>query len=249
MGGNVSLQTNADSVFEPHWTEFNSIPFELQGPTGFSPDEWTKTVKIDGVPGQGHLPNGPIDRKRVREICCDPQMPVLFGHVCAMAWGGQGIPYRKHAQASWLERDRLEGHLSRLREGKLTRASAYDMFCGSGHIPGLRASFFTKLLYFFSPEPTFYIMDQWTAKSIILLTGKPVVKMSGDLPSIENTGDDYERFCQQVDAIAEKLNCSGQIAEERMFSEGGVGRRKPKKWRAYVKQHWKPEWARIKELS
>ena len=103
-------------------------------------------------------------------------------------------------------------------------------------------------------QDRFYIMDQWTAKSVILITGEPVVKVSGDFPSPENTGADYERFCQTVDAIADELSrsgksYSGQLAEERMFSAGAVGRGKPGKWRAYVKQHWTAEWDRIQKST
>jgi hypothetical protein len=146
-------------------------------------------------------------------------------------------------------RERLQDNLRHLREGNLTRARAYDLFSGNGRIAGLGPSFFTKLLYFFSPQPNFYIMDQWTAKSVILLTDQPIVKMSGDLPSAENSGDDYERFCRQVDTIADELGCTGEIAEERMFSAGGIGRLKPREWRSYVKQCWKAEWERIQMLK
>jgi hypothetical protein len=238
-----------DLMSETHWGEFTSIPFEAQGSTGANPTKWVNSFEIDDVPSVELLPNKMIDRSRVRAMCIDPRMPVLLGYVCAMAWGGQGTYKRKHAKDSWSARGRLEEHLNRLRDGKLARIDAYDMFCGSGRIPGLGPSFFTKLLYFFSSEPNFYIMDQWTAKSVILLTGERIVKMSGDLPSTENTGFDYERFCRQVDVIADELSCPGQVAEERMFSAGGVGRRKPREWRAYVKQHWKWEWERIQKLT
>ena len=224
-----------------HWAEFKKIPFEAQQFTGVNPSRWIAAFQICDVPGIEHLPSQILDRCRVRDICTNPDIPALLGYVCAMAWGGQGTFRRKHVTDPWGARCRLENHLIRLREGKLTRAGGYDMFRGSGRIPGLGPSFFTKLLYFFSPQPNFYIMDQWTAKSVILLAGAPVVKMSGNSPSAENSGLDYEKFCSHVDAIAHELDCTGEIAEERMFSAGGVGRRKPKEWRAYVKQHWEPE--------
>jgi hypothetical protein len=226
----------------PHWIKFNSIPFTAQGTTGGNPAKWIASFEIHNVPGIEHLPKQVIDRRQVREICTNPDLPVLLGYVCAMAWGGQGIFKKKHATDPWGTRERLQDHLKHLREGNLTRARAYDLFLGNGRIPGLGPSFFTKLLYFFSPQPNFYIMDQWTAKSVILLTDEPIVKMSGDLPSAENSGDDYERFCRQIDTIADELDCTGEIAEERMFSAGGIGRLKPREWRSYVKQHWKAEW-------
>ncbi len=235
--------------FNPHWATFTNIKFEPQGTVGVNPKKWVESFKINDVPSIEYIPDEKIDRSRVRAICTDTQTPVLLGYVCAMAWGGQGMFNRKHVETAWRARELLEDHLIRLRKGKITRVSAYEMFCGDGRIPGLRASFFTKLLYFFSPEPNFYIMDQWTAKSVILLTGRPVVRMDGDHPSTDNTGADYEKFCQQVDTIAEDLTCDGQVAEERMFSSGGVGRRPRGKWREYVKQHWHAEWERIQRSS
>lgn len=75
---------------------------------------------------------------------------------------------------------KLGSHLNLLRTGGLSRCEAYRLFLGTGAIPGIGPAFFTKLIYFFSPTPDFYILDQWTAKSVNLLTGNWVVKMSGD---------------------------------------------------------------------
>ena len=232
----------------PHWVKFTSIPFAAQEATGGNPTKWIASFGVLNVPGIEHLPNQKIDRHQLREICTNPDIPVLLGYVCAMAWGGQGSIRKKHVTDAWGARGLLQDHLQCLRKENLTRVRAYDLFRGRGRIPGLGPAFFTKLLYFFSPQPNFYIMDQWTAKSVILLTDEPVVKMSGDSPSAENSGDDYERFCRQVDDIAGELDCTGETAEERMFSSGGIGRKPRGDWRSYVKQHWTTEWERIQML-
>lgn len=138
---------------------------------------------------------------------------------------------------AWQHRLRLECDLTRLREGA-TRSAAYNLICGEGAIKGHGPSFFTKLLYFFSPCPTSYIMDQWTAKSINLLTGRLVVRMDGDFPSGDNTGANYQNFCEEVDAVAALIGCSGQEAEERLFSRGGRPRWR---WREYVVRNWDAE--------
>ena len=218
---------------ECHWREFANIGPGDQGSVGSVPAAWANRLAFD-VPDFELLPCSVLDRKEVRAICTDRRRNVLFGYACAMAWGGQGSGVtQRSAKLVWGERTRLEQHLLRLREGGLSRKAAYDLFCGDGEICGLGPSFFTKLLYFFSPEVSFYIMDQWTAKSINLLTGKQIVKLSDTSPTRQNTGNDYNAFCEEVDAIAARIGCAGHEAEERLFSRGG---RKPGKWRKYVRE-------------
>jgi len=206
---------------------------EHQGPVGSAPATWARRIAVD-VPDFESLPCSVLDRKEVRAICTDRSRNALFGYACAMAWGGQGGGVtQRYAKAAWRERVRLEQHLLRLRNGGLNRKAAYDLFCDDGEIWGLGPSFFTKLLYFFSPEPSFYIMDQWTAKSINLLTGRQIVKLSNTSPTRENTGSEYNTFCDEVDAIAARIGCTGHEAEERMFSRGG---QKQGDWRKHVRE-------------
>jgi hypothetical protein len=101
----------------------------------------------------------------------------------------------------------------------------------------LGPAFVTKLLYFFSPTLDHYIMDQWTAKSVNLLTGKELVRMSGDYVSAANTEANYLTFCQAVDQIGTLLKCSGDEAEQRIYSMGG---KYPWPWRKYVRAQWRP---------
>jgi 8-oxoguanine DNA glycosylase-like protein len=216
---------------EAHWRVLSTLGPEDQGTVGSVPIAWAKRVAGD-VPDFDSLPSHALDRKEVRAICTDRSRSVLFGYVCAMAWGGQGGGVtQRSAKQAWHGRVRLEQHLKQLRKGGFTRNAAYDLFCGGGEIRGLGPSFFTKLLYFFSPEPSFYIMDQWTAKSINLLTGKRIVKLLDTSPTRENTGGEYNSFCEEVDAIAALIGCTGCEAEERLFSRGG---RKPGAWRKHV---------------
>jgi hypothetical protein len=219
---------------EPHWNFFSSVSPQAQGSTGSVPAEWANRFELD-VPAIAELPRKKVDRREVRSICIDPATHVLFGYACAMAWGGQGGGVSQPSvRYAWQHRTRLECHLTRLRQGA-TRSEAYNLFCAEGAIKGLGPSFFTKLLYFFSPSPCSYIMDQWTAKSINLLTGRLVVQMDGDFPSRRNTGENYRKFCKEVDSIAAMIGCSGQEAEERLFSQGGRSRWP---WREYVIGNW-----------
>lgn len=155
-----------------------------------------------------------------------------------MAWGGQGggLGGAKHVASAWEQNQTLANYLTCLRDG-LSRTDAYQLFLDQP-IPGLGPSFFTKLLYFFSPQPSHYIMDQWTAKSVNLLAGRTVVRMAGHLPSTGNQPGNYQAFCEEVDHMAVQLVCSGDIVEERLFSLGG---HHPWPWRVQVRNSWPPK--------
>jgi len=156
---------------------------------------------------------------------------VLFGFVCAMAWGEQ---QKQHARLSWRARVPLQNNLESLRAGDLTRAQAFELFAGKNWISGLGPAYLTKLLYFFSPGNTNYVMDQWTARSVNLITGQRVVRMSDVYVHPNSTAAHYEAFCFVIDDMARRLECTGDAIEERLFSQGW---HKPWPWRAYVKRH------------
>jgi hypothetical protein len=155
----------------------------------------------------------------------------IFGHK-TLAWGHWG---------------RIGPKLKRLRQRRLSHREAYDMFNGENAVPGLDASYFTKLIYFFSPPPRpaeigFYIMDQWVAKSVNLLTQSMLIQMPRTAlasPSRANTHEDYEACCREIEAIASELALpapsGGDQVEERLMSHGG---RHPGAWRRIVRHHW-----------
>lgn len=221
-----------------HLARFLEIPPEPQGPLFQAPQVWVRRHQIADVPAMTRLPATPLDRHQVRAICRDMATPALHAYVCAMAWGGQGNGpgASRHVQNAWAQRERIAETLAILRKGGLSRAEAYELMAGSNAIPGLGPSYLTKLLFFFSPEPTLYIMDQWTAKSVNLLTSKPVVRVYGDAPSALNTGRNYTAFCEIVDDLAHRSGQSGEATEQRLFSRGG---KKRAAWREYVHALWK----------
>jgi len=154
-----------------------------------------------------------------------------------MAWGGKGSGTggQGHVAAAWTAQVKLGSHLNLLRTGGLSRCEAYRLFLGTGAIPGIGPAFFTKLIYFFSSSPDFYILDQWTAKSVNLLTGNRVVKMSGNAVFNGNKCGNYLAYCHEVDEIACLLKVTGEQAEEMMMSKGGHN---PWHWRAYMRANW-----------
>jgi hypothetical protein len=102
-------------------------------------------------------------------------------------------------------------------------------------LPGMGPAYFTKLIHFLGPADG-YILDQWTARSTNLLFGplvylKPVHR--GWHVDDRNTSAHYERYCAQVEWLAEQI--SRRVAavlpsevEHALFAPGG--------WREYVKQ-------------
>jgi hypothetical protein len=218
-----------------HWPVFRSIPFVAQAAVGRAPSDWAAS---HGIPQQRHtLPRHKLTRQQVRAECQDPSKSVLHGYICAMAWGLQGASRAKaNVAAAWAERAEIERRLVLLRAGGYTRQQAYDLFAAKP-IPGLGPSYFTKLVYFFRPDVTVgYIMDQWTGKSIDLLTGHHVVRMCGDAPTARNTGENYDCFCHVIDFIARQDGCTGDQVEQRLFSWGG---RQPRGlWRDHVRANW-----------
>lgn len=210
---------------------------------GKAPATWAANLQLDDIPNQAQLPAVPLTREELRKICLDEDKDPLFGYICTMAWGGQngGPRGKRNVHDAWAERDTIRNILDTLREGGLNRNAAYQLFCDNP-VTGLGPSFFTKLLFFFSPEPNFYIMDQWTAKSVNLLTGKQIVKIYGTgrtSPTRSNVPENYEVFCAVIDALGRHTNFTGDKVEEKLFSRGRTrGTNNIGRWREYVTNHW-----------
>lgn len=226
---------NLMSFVEKHFQYFKECPFEKQGVLGLPPFRWAEKLGLKGVPLVDQLPQESLDRSSVRAICRDFTKPVLFGYVCAMCWGVQekGPRGSRGVTEAWDGRKTIEEHLETIRKGNLSRGEAYNLLSGKRKVKGLGPSYLTKLLFFFSPAEDLWIMDQWTAKSVNLLTGEMVVRISGGAPSGRNKGGNYQAFCEEIDKLASRINCDGNQIEQRLMS-----RAKPLgKWRKYVVKH------------
>jgi hypothetical protein len=217
---------------------FRRIKFEEQGAVGESPREWAKEM---GIASCYELTDAPMNRSEVRKICQKSKVDPLYGYLYAMAWGAQGRGPKgaKPVRDAWRSREKVKVAINRLRSGSLSRSEAYDLFTGKGKIPGLGPAYFTKLLFFFSVEQDNYIMDQWTTKSIILLTGRNIIRHTDAGPANNNTGENYELFCRVIDDLKEILGEeSGERVEQRLFSIGSVRRGPRGKWRQFVYDTW-----------
>ncbi len=199
-------------------------------------------------------PKGKFRREQVFELAEEDPSNVNTATVCAaiLAWGGMHDKHRKRLfeleNKEWLE------VACELRKGNLERTKAYDRFKKlrrHAKLRGMGPAFFTKLIYFLMPQKSArfkpgYIMDQWAGSSINLLTGEEIVLMDVQKPwdsnnggsesktkftvSHENDGQNYEKFCEEVNWLAGHLGkCPSQI-------DRALVSKRRKTWREYVRE-------------
>lgn len=239
----------ADNYVRLHLRSFMQTRYEDQGAFNpVSPRDWAFDVLGEWQP---QLPATPMTRTALRSFCTS-DADVLDCYLAVMAWGRQDAARagRVRALNTWRRNQvAIRQHLEILRRERLNRAEAFSLFCGHGRIPGLGVAFFTKLLYFFAPPSPAgadrYILDQWTAKSLNLLAGKPVIHMcrSGAVTR-RNTSEIYEAYCIELEALTALLNAlhddaplRAEDVELMLFSSGGRG--KPQRpWRQHVLTNW-----------
>lgn len=216
---------------EPHFDVLKRMPKGNQGYVGTHSLNWANQVfpnyKFDGTLDKR------FERSQLFDYCKNSQNNDLHVLVAILSWGGMR---RDHGRLLEKQLPLLLSLVKDLRNGIfLTRKEAFFKIQNmrkSGELPGLGIGYFTKLICFLAPNLNGYIMDQWVAKSINLLTGKAQVQLTnGNWVNDENTAETYEIFCYYVDKLGELLECSGFEAEERIFSVGG---RKKGDWRNYL---------------
>lgn len=231
-----------------------------------NPVQWFKQVSPDE---RVNLPEGKITCRWLLEKQSDPNFRTLDLCVGIFAWGGMQRGHGKSLfknREDWLE----VAEKIRLGDSSLNLIDAYDEFARlqkSKRIPGMGPAFFTKLIYFLASRlpqiQVGYIMDQWAGYSINLLTGKRIVRFEHSLTimdskesekidvendikvtstvSNKNTGADYKRFCDSIDALRVNMGNGWDHTsiDCALVSSGG---RRPEPWRKYVVN------SRIKEL-
>lgn len=217
-----------------HWQQFqafSTIPLkEVQTQwDGQSPKKWANYF----LPAYQGLPDEPMNRTTLKNYFMDPNNSDESCFISCMAWGGMN---RKHGAATWQEKEKFLPIVKRMRNGRLSRKEAYAEFFNLGQIAGLGPAYYTKLIYFALPVGNGYIMDQWTGKSVFLLTNGqyPKVTKNGWVERI-NSPSIYESFCSFIDDVAAHLKMSEDEVEERMFSSGGKNKGS---WRSYVIKNW-----------
>ena len=179
-----------------------------------------------------NLPNDKMTRTQLKKLChADSGASDLECAVAVMAWGKQKT---NHGTTLFNRFAEIQPIIRDMRSGNITHLEAYKRFDGIWQKPeplGMGAAYFTKLIFFCEPSHKGYIMDQWTSKSVNLLTCKDVVYLTAGHVNKKNTVENYQRFCKYIEKLASKLGTSGENVEIAMFSKGG---RRKWPWRQYM---------------
>jgi hypothetical protein len=193
----------------------------------------------------GYPIGAPLTRAELRNICLDPAVTPLAKYACIMAWGGrnfqnfnlsinpQNLPFLQRLILAL-----LASANNRQIDFAATQAAAAG-------IPGLGISFYTKLLFFLRPVQDAYILDQFSAKSILLLQFPPVIRLlrrsEGYNQATPNTTPaEYERFCQAVEDLRMVLWPAYPAATAEQVEMAMFDRSRPDGlWRGFVRINFK----------
>lgn len=162
--------------------------------------------------------------------------------VFILAWGEM---HRNNASLFLKRRDDWMPVAEDLRAGRIDPDTGYERFfklSRAKKMPGCGPAYYTKLLFFLPPEGARrgVIMDQWTSRSINVLTQRPVVKLLptdvGYRVAPTNSEKVYAEFCGLVEDLSQEIckDRSPDKVEEiemQLFSKGGA-RKDP--WRKLV---------------
>jgi hypothetical protein len=185
------------------------------------------------------LPHGgkrPLCRDELRALSRDTKAHPLVAYACIMAWGGRDFGnYRRSLDDGG---DAIIKLVEALRKSTATRRDNFQLTqTAARSIPGLGISFYTKLLFFLRKQPNAYILDQWTAKSSIVLFPELGIRLTtGGLPDPKTSSAIYEAFCSRLETCCGsegwgKAWKTGEEVERTLFDS-------PKgDWRRCLKTH------------
>lgn len=156
-----------------------------------------------------------------------------------LAWGGMKV---SHGHLAFQSYDLWGPIINGLYNGSISKEDAYDRFLTlrqRSELKGMGIAYFTKLIFFITHTDAYlksrnhsgYILDQWTARSINLLSDTPIITMQSSWVSDKNTGSVYGKFCEKIEQLADLIHRPPAQTEELLFSHGG---RNKGSWRAYI---------------
>lgn len=242
-----------DATQVAHFREIAQLPSLAWA--GKAPARWVSSLKIS-FEDPNNLIDRSISRSELINLWRDPNISTETCFLSTMAWGGMKAG---HGRSIWATRKDWLPVCEQLRAGIIpNRVEAFEAFRllrHGGKLPGMGPAYFTKVLFFARPIQDAYILDQWTARSIHILTQnrlwpsvqidatslKRVKDRTGSAKEIRVsvtdrvTSADYGHYCQLVEEVGQVLGKTPCYIEEVMFGQGG---RTPTVWRSFVKQNW-----------
>ncbi|MVM42115.1 hypothetical protein GO730_37985 [Spirosoma sp. HMF3257] len=222
-------------MIDIHLEYLKKIGEDSYGYIGNNSLSWARSVLSDSCQIDLFL-DQKLDRYGLLNYCSDHNNNNLNSLIAILSWGGMR---RDHGRRLFENSTILDQVILKLRTGHYSSRqkafAAFQLCRAQGKLPGLGIGYFTKLICFLAPNLNGYIMDQWASKSINLLTGKEIVKITNNgWVTDENGPDTYEQYCDIIDKLGIQLNCTGIEAEKRIFSVGrGLGQ-----WRNYLHKNY-----------
>ncbi|WP_208276930.1 8-oxoguanine DNA glycosylase OGG fold protein [Massilia oculi] len=210
---------------------------------GLSAIDWARTfdaglANVLAAAGYAEL-HARLTRQQLAAFCARDDVPIALRVAAVMAWGRANYRSTRNNKLLWASIPRIAALIERLPG--MTRAQAFDDFqhlASSRILQGMRASFFTKLM-FFMRCPGALILDQWLGKSVLALSEENWHAKAGGAPAFMRSrdhfirlspggtgihermsGHDYERYCLALESLARPLGCLDAADTERwLFSE------------------------------
>ena len=178
-----------------------------------------RLARVSGMQNYERFSDQPQNKREVQSMVLDRANSSLKLFFYIMAWGGMVNRARnpqmllRKLKLDKVARTAFIKTLDAIRFGNLTNAQAFDAIQNlreQGYLPGLSVSFFTKVLYFLRPGKGAFILDQFTAKAINYLNSKdpnnyPRIRMTGDMPAGNLTGQDYQAYNEAIKQVAKDL--------------------------------------------
>ena len=219
-------------------------------------NDWSDRVKNSSSPDWkfSGLSMSPLDRyelqKKISELTNNKSISDTAIKVSAIeifAWGGMRI---HHARKALLCIENYQEICKGLLCGELTPVEAYKEFFVADYskeLEGMGPAYYTKLIYFLGDQ-TGLILDQWTGRSINILSKEPVINLDNfsgrKTVSKSNGPKHYTRYLEMVENLRLELNLQTLTqTEELIFScSDQKGRRRLGEyhqncsaWRKYVR--------------
>lgn len=189
------------------------------------------------------VPKGKINRNDVFSFIKTHKNDPLLISLVILSWGGITVKNLSLLMSGGSKWNDVLGVIDGIVNKKIDWLSAYECFYDlqNSGLKGMGPAYYTKLIYFLTigSSESGFIMDQWTARSMNLLSGEDLIKLSSPdkrnrrYVSPHNGPIVYKEFCSRILMLSKIKEMRPDEVELRMFSEGrGKGA-----WRNYVKDH------------
>lgn len=136
---------------------------------GKPPQQWLAGVGYSSATLLAMMLTAPT-RSGLYELWADQTVAVEDCAWITLAWGGMRTDHGRMLKASGIEWIAV---CKQIQEGDVSRSETYELFAKlkkANKLRGMGPAYFTKLIHFARRNTKGYILDQWTARSVHVLT-------------------------------------------------------------------------------